>query len=89
MDLLPGLSWDEDRNVKRKDGGSLRRWGTIDQACRMLDDCDRHDVYALIKSGHLLAYKLKPWAPNSKWKIDLLTVWQFKQSQLATRREAC
>lgn len=85
MELLPGLSWDEDRTLKRADGNPLRRWGTVEQACRMLDDCDRHDIYALRAAGHIHGYKLKPWAKNSKWKIDLLSVWQFKQRQIALR----
>jgi len=86
MELLPGLSWEDDRTLKRSDGGTLRRWGTVEQACRMLDDCDRHDVYVLIGAKLVAGYKLKPWAKNSKWKIDLLSVWRFKQSQLATRQ---
>jgi len=85
MELLPGHSWEEDRALKRADGGSLRRWGTVGQACRMLDDCDRHDVYDLIEAKLVAAYKLKPWSKNSKWKIDLLSVWRFKQGQLAAK----
>lgn len=79
---LPGLSWTEDATVATAKGGKLRRYGSVKKACAMLDDCDVKAVYCLVKIGSLRAYKLRPHRPNSHLRVDLVSVWEFKQKQL-------
>lgn len=80
---LPGLSWTEDAFLKVPDSDrKLRRWGNVKQACKILDDCDREIIYDLIAVKAVRAYKLRPHASNSHYKVDLLSVWEHKQQQL-------
>jgi hypothetical protein len=45
---LPGLSWTEDSHLTvPKSERKLRRWGSVAQACKMLDECDRETLYDL------------------------------------------
>jgi len=82
---LPGLSWTEDATVATAKGGKLRRYGSVKKACEMLDDCDVKAIYCLVKVGSIRAYKLRPHRPNSHLRVDLVSVWEFKQNQLARR----
>lgn len=80
---LPGVSWTDDAFLKvpgtdRK----LRRWGSVQQACKILDECDREIIYDLISVKAVSAYKRRPHAVNSHWRVDLLSVWEHKQRQL-------
>ena len=82
-DRLPTFSFFEDAqlavpNSERK----LRRWGSVQQACRVLDECDREIVYDLIATGEIRGYKRRPLRPNSHWRVDLLSVWEHKQRQM-------
>ena len=61
----------------------MRRWGSVQAACKVLDECHRETLYDLIEVGAIRAYKLRPHRPNSHWKVDLLSVWEHKQRQLA------
>ena len=79
---LPALSWTEGNLIKVKGGGKLRRWGSVQKACEILDGCDRQLIYDLVAIGAVKGYKLKPHRPNSHWKIDLLSVWEHKQRQM-------
>ena len=79
---LPLFDWAEERYLTTKDGRRLPRWGSVEKACTMLDDCDRETVYDLIKVGAIQGYKRRPHRPNSHWRIDLLSVWYHKQGQL-------
>ncbi|RYD19911.1 MAG: hypothetical protein EOP88_17130 [Verrucomicrobiaceae bacterium] len=79
---LPGLCWTEGQTLVAKGGTKLRRWGSVQAACRILDDCERHVIYDLVAAKSIKGYKLKPHVPNSHWKIDLLSVWEHKQRQI-------
>ena len=81
---LPGISWTEDAYlVVPMSERKLRRWGSVEQARKMLDDCDRETIYDLIAVGAIKAYKRRPHRANSHWRVDLLSVWEHKQRQLA------
>lgn len=80
---LPGVSWTEDEFLKVENSDrKLRRWGSVQQACKILDDCDREIIYDLISIGAIKGYKRRPHRPNSHWRIDLMSVWLHKQRQL-------
>lgn len=79
---LPGLSWTEGQTLVAKGGAKLRRWGTVQKACEILDGCDRQVIYDLIAVRSIVGYKLKPHRANSHWKVDLLSVWEHKQKQI-------
>ena len=76
---LPDLSWTEGQTLVTQRVTKLRRWGSVQKACEILDDCDRQVIYDLIAVGAIKGYKLKPHRPNSHWKVDLLGVWGHKQ----------
>ena len=70
---LPGFSWNEDSTLRVANSDrKLRRWGSVQQASAMLDDCDRVIIYDLIECGSIRGYKRKPHRANSHWRIDLL-----------------
>jgi hypothetical protein len=52
-------------------------------ACKILDDCDRHVIYDLREAGLIKGYKQRLDRTNSHLRIDLLSVWEYKQRQLA------
>jgi hypothetical protein len=85
---LPGLAWTEGHTLTAKSGTKLRRWGSVQQACKILDDCDREIIYDLIRVDSIRGYKRRPHASNSHWRIDLLSVWEHKQRQLGSGRGA-
>ncbi len=60
----------------------LRRWGSVKQACEILDDCDRGVIYDLLAVKAVRGYKPRPNSSNSHFKVDLLSVWEHKQRQL-------
>ena len=81
---LPGFSWTEDSLLAvPKSDRKLRRWGSVQQACKILDDCDREIIYDLIETKQVRGYKRRPHRPNSHWRVDLLSVWEHKQRQMA------
>jgi hypothetical protein len=79
---LPSHSWTDGSHIVAKSGTRLRRWGSVKQACTILDDCDRQTIYDLWHSGQVTGYKRNPAASNSHLRIDLLSVWDVKQRQL-------
>ena len=83
---LPGFSWNEDSTLRVANSDrKLRRWGSVQQASAMLDDCDRVIIYDLIECGSIRGYKRKPHRANSHWRIDLLSVWEHKQRQMVAQ----
>jgi len=81
--LLPGMSWTEGNTLTTATGARLRRFGSVQMACKILDDCDRHVIYELRDSGLIKGYKRRSDRINSHLRIDLLSVWEYKQRQLA------
>jgi len=78
----PNLSWTEDTFLKIPNSDrKLRRWGSVKQACKVLDNCDREVIYDLIAVKAGRGYKLRPHASNSHFKVDMLSVWERKQRQ--------
>lgn len=83
LTLFPKLSWTEDSHLAVPNSDrKLRRWGNVQKACEMLDDCDREVIYELIEVKAVRAYKKRPHRKNSHWKVDLLSVWEHKQRQM-------
>jgi hypothetical protein len=81
--MLPGTaSWTEGSHITAKDGRKLRRWGSVQAACAILDGCDRQVIYDLHHGKQIRSYKLNPKAKNSHLKVDLLSVWEHKQRQI-------
>lgn len=80
---LPGFSFTEDQHLTTSKGTKLRRYGSTKQACKILEDCDVKVIYELHKVGMIRAYKLRPHRPNSHLRVDLVSVWEHKQRQLA------
>ncbi len=80
---LPFASWTEGTELTAKNGTKLRRWRSVQAACKILGDCDRQVIYDLAAAGLISAYKLNPTKRNSHLKVDLLSVWEHKQRQLA------
>lgn len=80
--LLPGHSWTEGNHLVTANGGRLKRWGSVQQACAVLDDCDRQTIYDLYHAGTIKGYKRNPLRSNSHLRVDLLDVWHLKQSQV-------
>ena len=85
---LPGISWTENTQITTSQGKRLQRFGSVKKACQILDDCDVKVIYDLRKTGSIRAYKLKPHRPNSHLRVDLVSVWEHKQRQLAGRAGA-
>lgn len=80
---LPAFSFFEDATLTvAKSDRKLRRWGSVQQACKILDDCDREIIYDLIATHEIRAYKRRPQRSNSHWRVDLLSVWEHKQRQM-------
>lgn len=83
LSLFPSHSWTEDSHLTVKGTDrKLQRWGSVEKACKILDDCDREVIYDLILIKSVKAYKKRPHRKNSHWKVDLLSVWMHKQNQL-------
>ena len=81
---LPTFSFYEDATLTVPNSDrKLRRWGSVQQACKVLDDCDREIIYDLISVGAIRGYKRRPHRSNSHWRVDLLSVWEHKQRQLS------
>ncbi|RYG96717.1 MAG: DNA-binding protein [Alphaproteobacteria bacterium] len=79
---LPASSFTEDAHITTSKGAKVSRWGSVKQACKILDECDVKTIYALKKSGDIRAYKRRPDRPNSHLRVDLVSVWEHKQKQL-------
>jgi hypothetical protein len=81
---MPTFSFYEDATLSvAKSDRKLRRWGSVQEACKILDDCDREIIYDLIATQQVRGYKRRPNRSNSHWRVDLLSVWHHKQSQMA------
>jgi hypothetical protein len=63
-------------------GKPVNRYGSVKQACAILDDCDRQTIYDLFHSKQIRGYKRNPAAANSHLRIDLTDVWKIKRQQL-------
>ena len=81
LEGLPLFSWTEEQFLRTKAGGKLKRWGSVDEACGILWGCDRKDVYDLIHTKLIAGRKLRPHRRNSHWKVDLLSVWRYRERQ--------
>lgn len=80
---MPTFSFYEDATLSvAKSERKLRRWGSVQEACKILDDCDREILYDLIATKQVRGYKRRPQRPNSHWRVDLLSVWHHKQAQM-------
>lgn len=81
---LPLTSWTEDTRLRNPNGGaSLERWGSVALACRILGGCHRETMYHLIRAGAVKGYKLRGDVANSHYRIDLLSVWRYRNGQMA------
>lgn len=70
--------------LKAKNGTKLQRWGSGQQAMKILGIRDKATLYALIKSGDVPAYKVRKTSNgNSPYKVDLLACWEYKQRAIA------
>lgn len=79
----PGVSRTNDEFLKiPKSGQELWRWGSVREACRILDDCDRGVIYDLLAVKAVRGYKPRLDSSNSHFKVDPLSVWEHKQRQL-------
>lgn len=79
---LPLRSWTEGMTLRSQEGKPLRRWGSVREAREMLWGMDRHALYGLIGAGEIAGVKPGK-ASNSHYRVDLLSVWRYKQSRLA------
>ncbi|MEP3213798.1 MAG: hypothetical protein ABJQ29_11410 [Luteolibacter sp.] len=68
--------------MKTVERAKLGEHGSVKMACEMLDDCDRHTIYHLLAAGLVKGFKQQPDRKNSHWRIDLQSVWEYKQRQL-------
>jgi hypothetical protein len=81
LGLVPAASWTETATLRTREGGKLKRWGSVEKACAILDGIDRGTLYGLIRAGLIDAYKINPGVRNSHWRVDLLSVWRHKHGQ--------
>jgi len=79
---LPLFDWAETTYLRTREGKKLERWGRVKQARVILDNCSKQDIYDLIAAGFIKAYKRRPDRENSHWRVDLLSVWNHKNSQI-------
>jgi len=73
---LPITSWEELGSVRSAGGRRLRRWGSVKEAGRMLWGYSKATVYVLIEAGEIKA--VKRGARNCHWRVDLVSVWEYK-----------
>ena len=83
---LPNVDWDEDATLKSEGGRRLQRWGSVRLAKRMLWGIGNSAVYELILTGEIKAIK-KGRARNAHWRVDLMSVWAYKQDVERRNRE--
>lgn len=80
---LPTESWEEGLTLRTTTGRKLRRWGSVAQACRMLFDLRKGDLYLLIEAGEVEAVKRPPLPGkrdrNQHYKVNLVSVWEYRQ----------
>jgi hypothetical protein len=81
---LPLARWDEGMELKTQGGGTLQRWGSAAEACKVLFGMDRKALYALVRAGEIRGIKLGK-AANSHYKIDLLSAWEYRAELLRGR----
>lgn len=74
---LPFTSWDEGSRLRTQSGKTLERWGSVRDAGRVLWGYDKKVIYTLIEAGEVVAHK-RP-GRNCKWRVDMLSVWDYKQ----------
>ncbi len=75
---LPGQAWDEGSVLRSRNGSRLQRWGSVQDAGRMLWGYKKDVVYELIKAGEIKAIK-RGRSRTHNWRVDLVSVWEFKQ----------
>ena len=76
------ISWEDGNFLATGDGRRLRKFGSVQKACEIMDGCDRQVIYDLYHAGLIRGYKNNPTKKNSHLRIDLLSVWNHKHSQL-------
>jgi hypothetical protein len=67
--------------------GKITVSGTVRDACRVLGGCCPQVIYALIREGEIIAKKPKPNAPNSKYRVDMTTVYALDERQRLAARD--
>jgi len=73
---MPLRSWGERDSLRAQNGTRLKRWGSVKQACAMLWGCGKDKVHSLIEAGEIDGFKTG--ARNAPYKVDLLSVWEYK-----------
>lgn len=63
--------------------GEVKLKGTVRDAMKTLGAANPDVIYQLIRDKEIKAIKLRDTAPNCKWQIDMLSVYDLKE-----RREA-
>lgn len=64
--------------LRAKEGKKLKRWGSVKEMSRMLFDLDRDACYRLIIGGDVIGFK-RGTAVNAHYRVDLLSVWEYRQ----------
>jgi hypothetical protein len=75
---MPLRSWSEGDTLRAQSGAALQKWGSVEQARKLLWGCGKNKVIELVRGGSIQGFKAGP-APNSPIKVDLVTVWRYKQ----------
>lgn len=84
---VPAGGFGGDCFLRTSKGTKIKRWGSVAQACKILGGCGRQSIYDLVHAGLITAYKLKPWRSNSHWRIDLVTVQEWRNNQMRCGHE--
>lgn len=87
---VPDHGIDGDSYLRREDGSIVRdkagkpimRWGTHQQARKILCTNNRRLLYSLIDAKLVKAYKLNTTARNGRYRVDLQSVMAHKLRQL-------
>ena len=74
--LLPLSFWEEGMELKAQRGNKIKRWGSVAQACVMLDYA-KDSIYGLIEAEEIVGRKRKA-GRNAHWRVDLVSVWEYK-----------
>lgn len=73
------IRWDEDATVKTSKGTRKKRFGSFEEARRMLG-CEKEKMRAILASGLIYAYRGTD-AKNSWWTIDLAGLYLYRENQ--------
>ena len=74
---LPLHEWTERDTLRTAAGKKLQRWGTMKQAQAMLWGLGWDKVRELLEVGEIKGFKTGT-AKNSRMRIDLVSVWEYK-----------